>query len=321
MARGASRDKRRARGALVSLAVLAALLVPAAPVFGQIPPSGEPAPGPPAPAPTDPPPGIPAPAPTDPPREIPAAPTPADPPPEVPTAPAPVYAPPPERTAPKRGPYVQELGPYRRPSIWDPEHDEYERPEYGAKDPPKRHVHEGLFARFAGGFGTARVGIDTDAQDAFTGSASGLALATEVALGFTPLRGFVLGGAIDTLTISSPNASGGPDFALTQLEQFGIYAAYFPNPRAGLSFQGGMGLAALVMGQGFAKNGVEGTRAYTAIGVGGMLGGGYEWWVSDEWGMGLLGRVLYAATSATDSGVPWTHRTLGVSILLSATYH
>ena len=217
---------------------------------------------------------------------------------------------------------MQQLGPYRRPPVSDAKRDGDERPDYGAKDPPKRHVHEGLFARFAGGFGGGRDAIEGTGEGGFSGTASGLALATEVALGFTPLRGFVLGGAIDTLTLPSPEASDGPDFALTQLEQFGLFAAYYPDPRGGLHVQGGLGLAALVMGQGFARGGVAGTSAYTAIGIGGMLGAGHEWWIADEWGMGLLGRLLYASASASDSsGIEWSHSTLGWAILLSATYH
>ena len=53
-----------------------------------------------------------------------------------------------------------------------------------------------------------------------------------------------------------------------------------------------------------------------------MLGVGYEWWVGDEWSLGLLGRISYGSMSGSDDrGVSWTHTTYAPALLLSATYN
>ena len=53
-----------------------------------------------------------------------------------------------------------------------------------------------------------------------------------------------------------------------------------------------------------------------------MLGVGNQWWVDRDWTLGILPRLMLAWTEGTDEfGGAFSHRTLGYSLLLSATYH
>jgi hypothetical protein len=247
--------------------------------------------------------------------------------------------PPPASAAqePKRGPYQQVLGPYQRNPPKDDAKQDNLRPEYALVAPAGIRTHDGLYLRFAGGLGAMSDGVDgtgsalsrgsVTGENNFSGTASGFAFATEVAIGFTPVSSLVIGAGVYTVTAPSPESdesgvAGGYDFALTQMELFALFGDFYVNRESGLHFQAGGGLCAIIMGQGTGKDEGPTTHAHTAVGPGLMLGGGYEWWIADQWGAGVLGRALYGWSSGSDpKGVSWEHGTLGWSLLASATFH
>jgi hypothetical protein len=266
---------------------------------------------------------------------------PAAPPPEPTPPPLETQGPPasttPSADQPKRGPYQQVLGPYQRnPPKLDEKKDNL-RPEYALVEPAGIKTHDGLYFRLAGGLGAMSDGIDGEGswlargsvtdQTAFSGTASGFAFATEVAIGFTPVASLVIGGGVYTVTAPAPESDesgiAGPyEFRLTQMELFALFGDYYVNPRSGLHFQAGGGFCAMIMGQGAGKAEGPTTHAHTAVGPGLMLGGGYEWWIADQWGAGILARAIYGWSSGSDPrGVSWEHGTLGWSLMASATYH
>jgi hypothetical protein len=228
------------------------------------------------------------------------------------------------------------LGPYQRGAPREVKEDNL-RPEYALVEPAGIRTHDGLYVRFAGGLGAMSDSIDgsgsalarlsVTGEPDFSGTASGFAFATEIALGFTPVSSLVIGAGVYTVTATSPEAdeskvAGRYSFALTQLELFALFADFYLNARSGLHFQGGGGLCAIIMGQGSSKDEGPPTHAHTAVGPGLMLGGGYEWWIADQWSMGILGRAIYGWSSGSDPrGVSWEHGTLGWSLLASATFH
>ena len=55
--------------------------------------------------------------------------------------------------------------------------------------------------------------------------------------------------------------------------------------------------------------------------VGIVLGAGYEWWVEDQWSLGVLGRVQYAHLSWSGAGTEETDSVLAPGLLMSATFH
>src|SRR5688572_26290750 len=171
--------------------------------------------------------------------------------------------------APKRGPYQQVLGPYQRsPPRDDPKKDE--RPEYALGDPAGLRTHDGFFFRLAGGLGGMSDSIDgagsalarnsVTGSSEFAGTASGLAFATEAALGFTPVSSLVIGAGVYTATAPAPESdesgvAGKYEFKLTQLELFALFADYYFDPFSGWHAQAGGGFCAMIMGQGTGKDG------------------------------------------------------------------
>jgi hypothetical protein len=218
-----------------------------------------------------------------------------------------------------------------------PKDEVIEREEYVRIGPPGVYAHDGLYLRFAGGLGIGRDRAESSAgfeditsgeDQSFDGAGSAFSAATEVAIGFTPIRGLVLGGAIYTATIPSLEiddpgiGSGSYEYEVSQLAIFSPHIDFYLNPDRGLHFQGGFGFAAYIAGLAAPAAAGRETRAHTATGLGFMLGIGHEWWVGEQWSLGLLARVLYAWTEGSDpESITWSHKTLAPTALVTATYH
>ena len=264
---------------------------------------------------------------------------PTEPPPsQAPPPPAPAaqpQTPPPGYVAPVQ-PVQPVYGPYQRPP-WQPKDEAAEREDYVRVGPPGVYRHDGFYMRLAGGIGSGRDSaessedfddFDTGEPTSFDAAGSGFAAATEIAVGFTTSFGLVLGAGVYTAVIPALEmdgatiGSGKYEFATSQLALFSPFADFYPDPDAGLHFQGGFGFAVYVAGQAYPATSGEDARAHTATGPGFMLGVGYEWWVAEQWSLGLLGRVLYAWTDGTDpESVSWSHKTLSPTLMVTATYH
>lgn len=252
--------------------------------------------------------------------------------------PSPGYAPAPAPAAPPAyAPAPQpSYGPYQRPP-WAPKDEVAKREEYVRVGPPGVYRHDGLYLRFAGGIGLGSNSsessedfsdVDSGEPASFVGEDSAFAAATEVALGFTAVPGLVVGVGIYTVVIPAlemegvASGRGKYEFDTSQLALFSPFADFYVDPDAGLHFQAGFGLAAYVAGQAYPSGEGEGTRAHTGTGPGLMLGVGHEWWVAEQWSLGLLGRVLYAWTDGSDpEAVAWSHTTLSPTAMITATYH
>lgn len=95
----------------------------------------------------------------------------------------------------------------------------------------------------------------------------------------------------------SPSAeSGGQEAELEDVKLYlvsiGAFADYYVDPAAGgLHFLGFLGWGALES----SSNGNAGGSDPTGLAV--TLGGGYDWWVADEWSIGPLARFTYAPLS------------------------
>ncbi len=200
--------------------------------------------------------------------------------------------------------------------------------------------HDGLYARLGftiggtsdtmtsdrarlGDFGTYR-GVEVKHD--------GVTPGTHLAIGFTPIAGLALAGSLETATIVAGESdsfrfrggsvSDGYVFKTAQLELIGLLVDWYPWPEKGFHVQASPGFAVFIAGQGDTPANAPRLRAHTATGWGSGFGVGYEWWIGDEWGLGLLGRVLYASVSGQDApGNEWSHRMLAAAIGVTATYH
>jgi hypothetical protein len=95
---------------------------------------------------------------------------------------------------------------------------------------------------------------------------------------------------------------------------------YYFQPNGGLHMPMSLGFAVV---RGLDAEGGRFNRDSTALGAGLLIGVGYEWWVSDEWSLGILGRLTgIVATSKDDDGRRWVHAIGSApSVLFTATYN
>lgn len=252
---------------------------------------------------------------------------------------APASKPPPSALVDENLRYRQVLGAYQRPWMVAP-------------PPPRRHVafvrlkdrtkrrHDGFYLRFGGGIGAGHdsvhaggpipISSDLDlgfSPELFYGAGTTFTALTELAVGFAPASGVVIG--IGSYTASLPSLSvsvkdpitGNYAYRVSQLSVLGPFVDWYPRDQGGFHVEGSPGLATYVAGAAVPANAGPIARAHTAVGFGFMLGVGYEWWVADQWSLGVLGRLTYGTTNGTDDhGVDWHHSTYSPGVLLTLTY-
>jgi hypothetical protein len=191
--------------------------------------------------------------------------------------------------------------------------------------------HDGFYARFGlgfSGFGDTVASEATNSDNTFRdeGLVTGFSTVGEIAFGGTIKNGFVLGGGLYTASIETPFVFEGQGRPLPSefrrpdsFSLLGIMGDFYPNPRRGFHFQGAIGLAVLT---GLNPGGDLSSR-HAAFGGGAMAGIGYEWWVGEQWSVGVLGRGTVGAMTENDGlGARWFHFAAAwPSILFTATYH
>lgn len=199
-------------------------------------------------------------------------------------------------------------------------------------------VHDGLYVRLGVGLG---YGIDSIESDPLPvvggkvdGTASGLAGATELAAGWSVGRGFVLGGGLYSAVIFSPKATdinitvpivgqvtgGEIDYDASSLHVLGPFVDYYFNAEEGIHLQGGLGYAWFAAGDGTTKPGNVRLAGTGGSGFGLMFGFGDEWWISDSFSLGVLGRVTMGFMSGDDAnGITWHHKAYAPALLFVAT--
>jgi hypothetical protein len=196
---------------------------------------------------------------------------------------------------------------------------------------PGVRQHDGFYARF--GLGFSGFG-DTVASEATTGNSfrdqglvTGLGTVSEIAFGGTIKNGFVLGGGVYSASIETPFVFEGRGRPLPSefrrpdsFTVVGIMGDFYPNPRRGLHLQAALGFAVLT---GLNPGGDIWRDRHAAVGGGAMVGIGYEWWVGEQWSIGVLGRGTAAVMTEDDAtGARWFHFAAAwPSLLFTVTYH
>jgi hypothetical protein len=178
---------------------------------------------------------------------------------------------------------------------------------------PRRHV--GIYVRAGAGVGLLGDAITADGQRDRT--ASGMTLAYEGAVGGTPVLRLALGAGVWGGWVPDPSleVAGSTEPAQTaslMLHVIGAHADYYFTPSGGFHVQALVGYAFLTGAAGDAE-------APDGPGVG--IGAGYEWWIGEELGLGLLGRVVYAPLQTTVVTLKESHAVTLPSLLLTFTYH
>jgi hypothetical protein len=200
-----------------------------------------------------------------------------------------------------------------------------------------QRYHHGLYVRVAGGASYFSDTVESDPLPLFgtvEGTLKGAAFSTQVGVGGSIAPGVVLGGMLLFNHMPSPSAtsaeSHGPlgttpiadiDFDPTTFTVVGPFVDYYFDPASGLHAQAALGYGVLSLGQGSDRGtGNRRVQDQSGSGFAAMIGGGYEWWVSSSWGVGVLGQLMFGLGSGEDSaGYTWRHRVLVPGLFVSAT--
>jgi hypothetical protein len=187
-------------------------------------------------------------------------------------------------------------------------------------------LHDRLYVRFSTGFGAFNERIDRPGQESHV-SVNGIAHTADIAVGTTIQPGVVIGAGFWTSTVlaSSTRAFDG-EVTMSSAAQnptswvAGPWLDYYFDPRRGLHIPAALGVAVI---NGFDVEGPRLSRNNDAWGAGLLVGLGYEWWISEQWSLGVLGRATaIAAMNKSEDGRSWFHLAgTAPSILLSATYN
>jgi hypothetical protein len=205
-----------------------------------------------------------------------------------------------------------------------------------AVEPPyEPNVHDGFYLRFGNGLAVYDERMQSKDSDVYNGEIKsrtrGIASVGEFAIGGTIKPGWVLGGGIytadlvaSTLKLEEDSSQAPPAELDTELRNLVLLAPFidvYPNPRYGFHVQGALGLAVLAP-RVFGSSATD-RSDYAAIGGGLMIGAGYEWWVADEWSLGILGRAtINVLTGKDEQDVRWVHIPItSPSFIVTLTYH
>ena len=158
-------------------------------------------------------------------------------------------------------------------------------------------MHDGLYCRAALGAGHLHARTENGS------TIDGWGFSPEVWLGGSPVAGLALGGTVALLAVGDPDAAitaadsgglgdvSGEARGVATYSSFGVFADYYPMPRAGFHVMAGLNFSSLE----FTPTGGQASEPATGVGVFG--GAGYEWWASDQWSVGPLVRVHWASLS------------------------
>lgn len=284
--------------------------------FGQgAQPPPPPPPPPPADVPPPPPPAGAAPAP---------APAPA---PAQPAQPAPGQPPPPGAYGQQGAPPPPPPGYYGYPPAGEP-------PPPPVTQPVGVHEHDGFFLRFGIGYSYLSSKIEvtepsgTGVEGSIKGSGVGIGLAM---IGGTVAPGFVLGGALLGHGYSEPemelkDAAGNTQEIDTSDETLtfsviGLFAQYYFDPKDGGYLQALIGFGQLDDDDDDDENDSDERPSGAVFGI----GGGYDFWVGEQWSLGPELRLMYAPLkyeeSAFGTDVKIDYDTTVFSLMFTATHH
>jgi hypothetical protein len=181
-------------------------------------------------------------------------------------------------------------------------------------------THDGLFLRLAGGIG----GIATTAESGGTKQTlSGAGIPLDFAIGGSITRSFALhadfygtAAVAPKLTVNENDLGKASDNTTLYGNGVGLGATLYTMP-FNLYFSGSVGVARYSIKY---DNGSRSSSGSTKAGLGVNLLLGKEWWITDNWGLGVAANVTFISAKDSDnSDVRWNGASGG--ILLSATYN
>jgi len=193
--------------------------------------------------------------------------------------------------------------------------------------------HDGFYLRVSGGIASLDIRRETETGGAsgsvaFAGDGSrvvGPSLFTEISVGGTPARHFVIAGTLlgNGLPATELKVASGSRIDLgTPLvfAMLGPSVDFFPQIQGGFHAGGGIGIATSTAG---VKDPIFSTIG--GLGYGGTLALGYDFWTGDDWSVGVVARGIVARIEGEQTSSQSVAREQDVvssaSLAVSLLYH
>jgi hypothetical protein len=161
-------------------------------------------------------------------------------------------------------------------------------------------THDGF--QFRGGIGAGYLSLGVKADGVPDSNIHGASGSLALYFGGTVGRGLVMGGFTSVAAVAGPKLSvNGKDVGSASSDvslnffMIGPYVNWYPDPTTGFHLLGELAFAAANVSDG------NGNKSATPTGGAIGFGVGYDWWVSDEWSLGVLGRLNVASLKYEDS--------------------
>jgi hypothetical protein len=184
------------------------------------------------------------------------------------------------------------------------------------------HTHDGFFLRLGLNFGPliASAKTEVNGTEGPEVDYSGLHIGNELLIGGSPTPGLAIGGALLVAQTKDPtvktDAGEGEADGTMLFAGIAAFGNYYFDPSSGGHLQLMLGFAAADF---VSDSGNSGGNDPSGVMVG--LGGGYDFWIGDEWSVGPFARVVYSPMSVEDAGVKYKYSYLNPSIGVTFTYH
>ena len=166
-----------------------------------------------------------------------------------------------------------------------------------------KRFHDGFYLRLGVGAGYLISKWTPAGESDSSGGALGFTVPVELAIGGAPAPGFVLGAGSWAIHVPAATYSAGrgdfereEDASYGSISMIGPFADIYPAPRAGFHLQVAPCLALVAPG----GSDTIVSDSLSGAGVGVMAGLGYEGWVADQWGLGVLLRAQFAYVEISD---------------------
>ena len=184
------------------------------------------------------------------------------------------------------------------------------------------HMQDGFYMNFGIGLGY----FTDDFEQNFVlfrdinGKAEGGSVSFQLAIGGTPAKGFVVGGGVIVEQVADPKITvEGADISNTDDISVGTFALVGPFIDWYFTPGEGLHLMAMIGGASISVRDDTGDRKEDTNpgGGGAMVGLGYNFWVAEQWSLGILGRGVGASLFGDN-----LRHSVGVgSLLFVGTYH
>lgn len=160
------------------------------------------------------------------------------------------------------------------------------------------HTHDGFYLNLDLGLGYAAATLETDPELKFSGGAGEFS----IGLGYAVSERFIVAGRLWGVSVPEPEVevegggSGTADDVTFSLSGYGVdFTYYFLPVNVYVTATPSLVVASLDDGD---------TSSRSDAGFGLRLAVGKEWWVSDNWALGLNGQLAWASPEDEDVKIP-----------------